>query len=110
MSQGSSTWLNYVSAALVIAVICIHFGLGDRVATIIVGTEINLVERLAVEQAGKKRVRPLQRSFCPNMYKINLKNLSETLSRLDDDRFVVTVKPDIVRDARIALQRMLEIA
>ena len=49
MSQGSSTWLNYVSAALVIAVICIHFGLGDRVATIIVGTEINLVERLAVE-------------------------------------------------------------
>ena len=38
MSQGSSTWLNYVSAALVIAVICIHFGLGDRVATIIVGT------------------------------------------------------------------------
>lgn len=79
-------------------------------ATIIVGTEINLVERLAVEQAGKKRVRPLQRSFCPNMYKINLKNLSETLSSLDDDRFVVTVPPDDVRDARTALQRMLEVA
>ncbi len=79
-------------------------------ATIVVGTEINLVERLALQYEGKKRVLPLARSFCPNMFKINLFNLRETLENLDTPQFEVAVPDAVAADSRKALQRMLEVS
>ncbi|MHC4941816.1 MAG: quinolinate synthase NadA [Planctomycetota bacterium] len=79
-------------------------------STTIVGTEINMVEFLRHQYGENKTILPLSRSFCPNMYRINLKNLRETLESLEEDRFQVSVPQDIKKDARIALNRMLELA
>ncbi len=78
--------------------------------TIVVGTEINLVERLATKHAGQKRVIPLDRSLCPNMFRISLTNLCQSLENLDNDTFRVHVAQDVIRDARVSLERMLAIA
>ena len=74
-------------------------------ATIIVGTEINLVQRLAQEHPDKK-VLALHRSLCPNMFKINLKKLLWSLENIGKVN-VVTVPEEIKKDARLALDRML---
>jgi len=73
--------------------------------TIIVGTEINLVNRLALENPDKD-VLDLHNSLCPNMFRINLKNLLWTLENIGQVN-VITV-PEVIRtDARMALDRML---
>jgi quinolinate synthase len=81
-------------------------------ATIVVGTEINLVARLAREQAGKRTVVPLARSLCPNMFRINLHNLCWVLDGLaaGPAHWVnqVTVPSAVKADAALALRRMLE--
>jgi quinolinate synthase len=81
-------------------------------AVIAVGTEINLVERLAKKYAAAKTVLPLARSLCPNMYKINLNNLCWTLESIvaGPEAWVnrVTIPADVKRDASLALKRMLE--
>lgn len=76
-------------------------------SVIAVGTEINLVARLA-RQHKDKTVFELSRSLCPNMYKINLRNLCYTLENLP---YYNEVKVgEVVRaDALLALKRMLEI-
>lgn len=77
-------------------------------ATIVVGTEINLVHRLAQENPDKQ-VFELHYSLCPNMFKINLRKLLETLTHIG--RSNVVVVPDSVRcDARWALDRMLALS
>jgi len=73
--------------------------------TIVIGTEINLVKRLAIEYPDKNII-PLKESFCPNMYKINLTNLLETLENIGQTN-VVTVDEEIKKDAFLALDRML---
>jgi len=77
-------------------------------STIAIGTEINLVSRLARENPDKK-IFELARSLCPNMYKINLNNLLWTLDNLGEIN-IVTVPEQIKADAKVALNRMLEIA
>jgi quinolinate synthase len=77
-------------------------------AVILVGTEINLIERLS-RQHPDKTVLPLRRSLCPNMYKINPENLLDTLRHLGEKN-VVTVPEEVKADARLALNRMLELA
>lgn len=74
-------------------------------STIIVGTEINLVNRLALEYPDKN-VLELSYSLCPNMFKINLPNLLRTLENIGQIN-VVSVPEAIKADARIALDRML---
>jgi quinolinate synthase len=76
--------------------------------TIIIGTEVNLVDRLALEHPDK-RVLVLHHSLCPNMFKINLKNLLSTLENIGQVN-VVTVPEEIKTDARMALDRMLNLA
>ncbi len=73
--------------------------------TIIVGTEINLINRLALENPDKT-VLDLHYSLCPNMFKINLKNLLWSLENIGQAN-VVTVPESVKTDARIALDRML---
>jgi quinolinate synthase len=76
-------------------------------STIIIGTEINLVSRLAREHPDKK-VLPLARSLCPNMYLINLHYLLFTLEGLGKVN-VVRVPEEIRRPALRAVQRMLRL-
>jgi len=79
-------------------------------ASFAIGTEINLVARLAREFPNKLIV-PLARGLCGAMYTINPYNLSYTLDRplRDDPVNVVTVPHDIAKWANLALQRMLEV-
>ncbi len=94
-ADGSTEFIiNYVSEA----------GAGSEIA---VGTEINLVSRLAA-QYPDRRVFELARSLCPNMYRINLNNLCYTLENLPDVN-LVEVDPATAQDALKALRRMLEI-
>ncbi len=76
-------------------------------ATIIIGTEINLVHRLALEYPDR-RVLDLAYSLCPNMFKITLDKLLATLDH-PGDRHVVTVPEEVRENARIALNRMLDL-
>ncbi len=77
-------------------------------STIIIGTEINLVHRLALEHPDKQ-VLDLAYSLCPNMFRINLENLLATLENLGGVN-VVTVPEAIKAEARLALDRMLALA
>ncbi len=76
-------------------------------ATIGIGTEINLIKRLAIEHPDKN-ILPIKDSFCPNMYKINLKNLLACLETIGKTN-IVTVDDDIRQDAFIALENMLNL-
>jgi len=81
----------------------------DPGSTIAVGTEVNLVERLADNYDGVKKVIPLTRSLCPNMYRINPQNLCWSLER-PEELPPVTVPEEVSRDALTALDRMLSLA
>jgi quinolinate synthase len=76
-------------------------------STIYIGTEIHHVNRLARENPDKK-IFPLARSLCPNMYKVSLNDLLWTLDNLGEIN-VIQVPEEIKRNARKALERMLEI-
>jgi quinolinate synthase len=76
-------------------------------STVYIGTEIHLVNRLARSSPGK-RIFPLAQSLCPNMYKISLNDLLWTIDNLGEMN-VVEVPPEVKKDARIALERMLDI-
>lgn len=76
-------------------------------SVVVVGTEVNLVTRLAKEYQDRKII-PLTKSLCPNMYRITLSKLSEVLTSWPPDR-KVDVSEDIKRYARISLQNMLSL-
>ncbi len=77
-----------------------------------VGTEINLVNRLATE-CPDKRISCLDPVICPcsTMYRVHPAYLLWTLEHLAEGHVVnrITVDPDIARDALIALDRMLAV-
>jgi quinolinate synthase len=77
-------------------------------STIIIGTEINLINRLSLEFKDKK-VLDLHYSLCPNMFKINLENLLIALEHVGEAN-LVKVPEELKADARKALDRMLELA
>jgi quinolinate synthase len=81
-------------------------------AVIAVGTEINLVRRLARQYEGEKTVVPLARSLCPNMYRINQNNLCWVLESIGQGPGKwanrVTVPDEVKKDAALALRRMLD--
>ncbi len=76
--------------------------------TIIIGTEINLVQRLA-HRYPNKTVFPLTQSACPDMSKINLQNLCWTLENLGKVN-IVNLPDSIIQPAKLALDRMLQIS
>jgi len=73
---------------------------------LIIGTEINLVQRLADDHPDKT-VLPLHESFCPNMYKISPAKLLQAIDQ--PDRNKVAVPADIQAGAILALERMLDL-
>lgn len=80
-------------------------------ATVAVGTEIHLVERLAAQNLDKTVV-PLARSQCGAMYRITPQSLAYTLDELTKGRVVnlVRVPRSIQKWANKALERMLALA
>jgi quinolinate synthase len=75
-------------------------------ATVAIGTEINLVRRLAHEHPDKTIV-PVREGSCANMGKVTEAKLAATLARLDEAE-PVRVDPALAEPARLALNRMLE--
>ncbi len=75
-------------------------------AVIAIGTEVNLVARLAYEHPDKT-IFPLSRSLCPNMWRVDIQHLLHTLETFDPED-EVHVAEDVAADARVALERMLE--
>lgn len=74
---------------------------------IAIGTELNLVHRLAVDNPDKK-IFELSGDSCPicsNMFRTTLADLCFTLENLDCAN-MIEVPKDIMRDARISLERM----
>ena len=78
-----------------------------------IGTEINLVHRLALEHPGQV-VHSLQKNVCPcaTMNRIDPAHLLWALENLAEGHVVnpVRVPPEIRLDARLALDRMLSLA
>lgn len=81
-------------------------------ATIAIGTELNLVDRLKDENPDKT-ILPLSQDFCPmcvNMFRTTLQDLAWTLDVLDSGGANrIRVNPDTAAEARVALSRMLEL-
>ena len=78
---------------------------------IAIGTEVNLVERLA-HTFPDKQIYELSGNtcaMCVNMYRTTLNDIAWCLENLDAAP-TVTVPEDVSRDAKIALERMLEIS
>ena len=82
-------------------------------ATVAIGTEIHLVQRLAAEHPGV-RVVSLDPLICPcsTMFRIDAAHLAWVLEELVAGRVVnqITVDPDTAEGARLSLQRMLDIS
>ncbi|MFZ5562967.1 MAG: quinolinate synthase NadA, partial [Thermodesulfobacteriota bacterium] len=74
---------------------------------VVIGTEVNLIRRLAAEYPDKTII-PLHESLCPNMAKITLGKLLQTLEN-PGKIHVVTVPEEIRQEARIALDNMLRL-
>jgi quinolinate synthase len=81
-------------------------------AAIAIGTEIHLVQRLAAEHPDKEVV-SLDPLICPcsTMFRIDSAHLCWVLENLVEGRVVnrITVDPATAANARVALQRMLDI-
>ncbi|MBN1900990.1 quinolinate synthase NadA [Candidatus Sumerlaeota bacterium] len=76
-------------------------------SAIVIGTESNLVKRLAKEHPDKTIVE-LSHSECPDMARVTLRNLHFVMKYLGDFN-VVEVEEPIASHARLALERMLEV-
>jgi len=76
-------------------------------STVVVGTERQLVMRLAAEQEGRVRVLALLSSSCPNMARTRV---TDVLAGLRDwpDATRISVAPEIAAEARLCLERMLQ--
>jgi quinolinate synthase len=79
----------------------------ERGGIIAVGTETNMVRRLARKNEGI-RVVPLREAYCEDMAKITLDKLAGCISDMSDE-YRVRVPELIAEDARAALKRMLEV-
>lgn len=78
-------------------------------STLIIGTENNLVERLAARHAGRCRILPLGRAFCPDMAKVTEEKLSATLLAIARGQAApLKVEAALCEPARLSLTRMLE--
>ncbi len=84
--------------------------------TLVIGTEINLVRRLAAEHKGRITVLPLAESACEFMAETTEERLDAVLSALIANReggpespYRVTVDEALKAPARAALERMLAV-
>jgi len=76
--------------------------------TVYIGTEVNHVVNLARVHPDKT-IKTLSRSLCPNMWKIGLNDMAYTLDQGGKVNRI-EIPENIRKPARLALQRMLEVA
>ncbi|MBI2440422.1 MAG: quinolinate synthase NadA [Lentisphaerae bacterium] len=77
-------------------------------ATIIIGTEWHLVDRLARQHRARLTIVPLRQSVCRNMKLTTAANLLALLQKWPEEN-IVSVPEPLRADARKALARMLEL-
>lgn len=77
----------------------------------VVGTEINLVNRLAARLAPRCRIVPLASdALCPDMAKITLRHLRDTLAAVEDGSArPLRIDASLAAPARATLDRMLRV-
>jgi quinolinate synthase len=75
--------------------------------TFIVGTEYDLVTRLRGEHPDKTFIPALDDAICENM---KLHTLEKVKNSLLNEEFVVTVPEETAKEARKAIQRMLDVS
>ncbi|PTD94480.1 quinolinate synthase [archaeon SCG-AAA382B04] len=73
---------------------------------ILVGTELDLVNRLNRENKDKEFIPLSQNAFCQNMKKITLKNTYEALKK---EKFEINITTETRKKAKKALEKMLEV-
>lgn len=78
-------------------------------SVIAIGTEINLVERLAKEHQGRIRILPLVESACTHMAQTTEERLGAALRALAEGRddFLVEIGDELKAPAKASLERML---
>ncbi len=77
-------------------------------STVAIGTEINLVRRLAMRHRDKKVISLSSgQTACPEMARTNLAMLFACLEGLPKSQGLVTVPDEVAAGARLALERML---
>jgi len=74
--------------------------------TLIVGTEEGILHRLRKENPGKKFLMAYEEAVCPTM---KLNTLDRLYAALKEEKYAVTVPEPIAKQARKALERMLEL-
>lgn len=81
-------------------------------ATVGIGTEIHLVERLAKQYEGQKTVVPLVESECTHMSQTTAEKLWDTLEdiKAGGTKYLAKAAPDLEANAKKALETMLEIS
>lgn len=84
----------------------IRYAAREDVKELIVGTEVELLHRLNKENPGKKFYPASTRAVCPNMKKITLEKILESLEMMMP---VVKVPEEIRLKAKASVDRMLEI-
>jgi len=72
----------------------------------IIGTELGILHRLHRENPDKKFFAAAERAICPNMKRTTLEKV---LWSLQDMENVITVPEDVAVEAKLAIDRMLEI-
>jgi len=70
----------------------------------IVGTEKNMIYRLRKEVPNKIYIE-VPASICPNMREISLQDVLQSLQTLQPE---ITLSDDIIRKAKVPLERMIE--
>ena len=78
-------------------------------STIVIGTEINLVKRLAAAYAGRVAIYPLRPSMCRNMALTNEEKLLDVLENFPKEN-EIHVEPKLKTNAALALKCMLKIS
>jgi len=78
-------------------------------ATIVIGTEINLVTRLAARHRPRVAVHPLRPSMCRNMALTTEEKLLKVLENFPEEN-EIHVEPKLKTGAALALKRMLDIS
>ncbi|MDR3319972.1 MAG: quinolinate synthase NadA [Desulfovibrio sp.] len=79
-------------------------------STLVIGTEENLVHRLAASHRGKCDIFPLSRAICPEMSKVTEKKLLDVLKDIAARKSEpLAVDKNLFEPALLSLTRMLEV-
>jgi len=85
----------------------INFAREIEIETVIIATEIGLIERLQYELPRKKIIPALSTAICLQMKRINLEKIAEVL---ENEKNIISVPEEIAEKAKTAVKKMLELS